>query len=290
MYTIAGATGRVGSAAAECLLAQGAEVRVLVRDGGRGEGWWHRGAEVCVTDLRDRSGLAAALAGSSGFFALLPFDLTASDIEGDQRRLIASITGAVKDAGVPHVTMLSSLGAELAEGTGPIRWLHQLECGLRETGAAVTAVRPGHFQEKVRDVLAFARAVEMYPVFASSPDEPVPMVATRDVGAVVAEALASPPSAHQVIDVEGPEYSERRVAQELGRALGKPLTVAKIPRPDWEGALMDAGLSQVAADLVAELYDADAWGMLRPTGDRYVRGRTPLERTLRDLVGVGQAA
>jgi hypothetical protein len=33
---------------------------------------------------------------------------------------------------VPHVVVLSSVGADLAEGTGPVRWLHHLEQRLTE--------------------------------------------------------------------------------------------------------------------------------------------------------------
>ena len=45
MYAVAGATGRVGSATARHLLADGAEVRVLVRDRRRVEEWMPRARE-----------------------------------------------------------------------------------------------------------------------------------------------------------------------------------------------------------------------------------------------------
>lgn len=286
MFTIAGATGQVGSAVAGRLLDAGAEVTVLVRDEVKGAGWARRGAGVRTADLTDRAGLTAALLGSEGFFALLPFDLFGADLESDQRRLIDAIAEAVATAEVPHVAMLSSLGADLPGGTGPIRWLHDLEQRLRTTQAVVTAVRSAHFQEKLADLLGAIRGAGVYPVFGDSADVPIPMVATRDVAAVIADALLARPRIGEVIDVLGPEYTEREVAERVAAALGRPVEVATVPRPGWAPALVEAGLSQDAAELIAELYDGEQRGLLAPRGDRSVRGETPIDDTVRNLLSV----
>jgi uncharacterized protein YbjT (DUF2867 family) len=110
------------------------------------------------------------------------------------------------------------------------------------------------------------------------------MIATRDIGAVAAEALLSPPPTSEVIDLEGPAYTERQVAEKLGAALGKPLQVVNIPRPAWVDSLVETGLPRHIAELIAELYDADQRGILQPRGDRRVHGRTPIDETLRNLV------
>lgn len=286
MYTIAGVTGRVGSIVAEHLLAQGAPVRVLVRDEAKERDWSERGAEVAIADLDDRDALAAAMRGSDGVFVLLPFDLTAGATAGHTASRVASIAGAVADSQVPHVAVLSSAGADLPEGTGPIVGLHDLEEALRATPATVSAIRSGHFQEKVTDVLAPARDAGIYPVFASSADVPKPMVATRDIGEAVARTLQSPPAGSEVVDLVGPAYTERQVAAVLGAALGRDLEVVTIPQAGWVDALVDAGLpAEVAMELVG-LYEADDRGVLVARGDRTVRCTTELETTIAQLVGV----
>jgi uncharacterized protein YbjT (DUF2867 family) len=284
MHVIAGATGRVGSAAAAALLAAGADTRVLVRDAARGAAWADRGADVAVADLSDRGALTAALTDADGLFALLPFDLTAPDLRAHARTLTDAVAGAVRESGVRHVVVLSSGGADLPNGTGPIVGLHDLEVALRATGAVVTAVRPGHFQEKVADVLDLARDTGVYPVLAASADSPHPLVATRDVGAVVARALLDPPDRSQVLDVLGPVATEREVAAVLAAALGRDLDVVTVPEPAWADALVDAGLPRHAAEAVAELYRADDRGLLAPRGDRVEHGTTPLAETVARLV------
>jgi uncharacterized protein YbjT (DUF2867 family) len=284
MYTVAGASGRVGSATANRLLEDGHQVRVLVRDPAKGAYWAERGAEVRVVDLTDRGGLSRALSGSRGAFLLLPFDLTSIDIAGDTQRMVGAISGAVADSGIPHVVMLSSGGADLPEGTGPIVGLHQLEVALHRTGTVLTALRSGHFQEKVTDVLDAARHGGIYPVFASSADVPIPMVATEDLGAIAARHLQQPPVRSEVVDVLGPSYTERQVAEQLGRALARPLEVVTIPREGWHRTLVESGLGPEVGDVMVGLFDADERGLLAPRGDRCERGTAPLEDTLAQLL------
>lgn len=282
MYAITGVTGHVGGAVAQELLAAGAPVRAVVRDPEKGRSWSEAGAEVAVADLADRTALAAALAGCRGAFVMLPTIPTGTDT--DHRAMADSIGAAVAHSGVPHVVALSSIGADVPEGTGPVRWLHHLEKRLGETGAVLTCIRSPHFQEKVEDVLAAATGSGVYPVFADSADVAVPMVATRDVGAAAAESLLSPPEAGEVVDLDAPAYTEQQVADELAAVLGRPVRVVLVPRPGWLDALSGAGVpAPLAAELV-ELYAAEQRGLLQPRSDRRRRCTTTLDETLRRVV------
>src|SRR5690625_2281321 len=191
MYVVAGVTGRVGSATARQLLDAGAEVRVLVRHYADAEAWDAQGAQARVVSLEDQAALSAALTGCSGFFTLLPFDLTVDDVDAHADALVASIVGAVVEQQVPHVVMLSSGGADLAEGTGPITGLHRLERALLASGVILTALRSGHFQEKVDDVLGRVREGGVYPASATSGATPVPTVASRAIRDAAARPLVS---------------------------------------------------------------------------------------------------
>lgn len=282
MYTITGVTGHVGAVIAGELLNRGAPVRAVVRDPAKREAWEQQGAETAVADFNDRAALAGALRGSDGAFILLPTIPTAGDAE--HRQLADSIAGAVADSGVPHVVLLSSIGADLADGTGPVRWLYHLETRLRQTDAVLSAIRSCHFQEKVETVLGAVLGAGIYPVFGETADVPTPMVATRDVGKVAVETLLAPPSTSEAIDLEGPEYTEREVADQLAATLGKPLRVVTIPRPGWIDAMLDAGLPEPFARELAALYDAEQHGLLHLRGDRRHTCTTRIDETLRDVV------
>jgi uncharacterized protein YbjT (DUF2867 family) len=228
--------------------------------------------------------LAEAFRGCDGAFVLLPATEAGSDFHTDQRALADAIADATEASGVPHVVLLSSIGAEHASGTGPLLPLHHVENRLRAGTAVVSALRSAHFQEKVTDVLGAVLEAGVYPNFGESADVAKPMNATRDIGAVVAESLLSPPGASAIVALEGPWYTERPGAEALAAALGKHVEVVNIPRDGWVDALADAGVPRDFAVVLAELYDADERGMLRPQGDRVVRLTTPIEETLRQLL------
>src|SRR5690606_10785283 len=66
MFVITGATGHVGSVAAETLLAAGHQVRVVVRDAAKAARLKALGAEVFVADLTDQAALARSVRGARG--------------------------------------------------------------------------------------------------------------------------------------------------------------------------------------------------------------------------------
>lgn len=278
MYTITGVTGHVGGAAARELLTDGAPVRVVVHDSEQRAAWAKRGAETAIADFDDPPALAQALRGSQGAFVLLPTMPGGGDAE--HRHMADSIAAAVAQSGVPHVVVLSSLGADLAEGTGPIRWLHHLESRLGETDALLSVLRSCHFQEKVETMLGAAVGEGVYPVFGENVDAAVPMIATRDIGTIAAEALLRPPAATEVVDLIGPASSEQDVADHLAALLGRSLQVVAIPRGGWVDAMVDAGLPAPMAQELAELSEAGQRGLLEPRGDRQRHGTTPIEHTL----------
>ena len=285
MFVIAGVTGHVGSVVAKELLAKGQKIKVLVRDAAKGATWSSQGAEVAVGALDDSASLTAALKGASGFFTLLPPNYQSTDFYAEQRKTADSIAAAVKASGVPHVVLLSSVGADLETGTGPIKGLHYLEKALHATGVKLTAIRAGYFQENAGNALAPARHMGIFPNMSPSADYPMPMIATHDIGVLAAKELLAKPAKSEVVDLHGPAYSIRQVAEKLGEALGKPLKVLDVPPEGQVTAMIQGGFSQHIAEIFAEMYAGFASGKVKPSGDRMVQGTTTIDGVIKSLVG-----
>jgi uncharacterized protein YbjT (DUF2867 family) len=284
MFVIAGVSGHVGGMAARELLAAKQPVKVIVRDAKKGKEWSDRGAEIAVGSLEDAAFLAGALKGAQGFFTLLPPNYTATNFYAAQRTTADAIAQGVKQSGVPHVVILSSIGADLDAGNGPIKGLHYLENKIRETGAKLTALRAAYFQENVGNSVAPARDQGIYPNFTPARDYPMPMIATRDIGVVVAQALRSPAGKSEIVDVMGPLYTTNQVVEKLGKALGKQLQIVDIPKAQHVPAMVQAGLPQQIAEAFAEMYEGFATGKITPKGDRTVQGQTALDDTIQNIV------
>ena len=255
MFVIAGASGHTGGAAVEALLAQGRKVRVVVRDEAKGAAWRSRGAEVAVADLADAAALSAALAGAQAAYVLVPPQYGAADLIAAQRPIADALGAAVSRSGIPHVVLLSSIGAQLAEGNGPIRSLHYAESVLRRAAKGLTLLRAAYFLENWAPVLDEVRTRGVLPTFLT-PGRPVPMVATQDIGRSAAAALVEPIAGQRVIELSGPrEFTPEAVAAALGARAGRKIELLGLPLDAVEPGLTAAGFPAGTAKLFREMYD-----------------------------------
>jgi uncharacterized protein YbjT (DUF2867 family) len=283
-YVVAGVTGRVGSVVADALLTRGEEVRVIVRDAARGGVWGQRGADVAIGSLDDPGFVGRTLREAAGFFTLLPENVAPDDFQGARRRMADAVAAGVRDSGVPHVVMLSAIAAVLPDGNGPAKHLHYCEQQLKAVAQRFTALRACYFQENLASVLPAATHAGIYPNFLASADSPIPMIATSDVGRFAADALMSAPTKTEVVDLFGPLYSIRQVAEHLGVSLRKTLVVVDIPPPRHSDTLVDAGVPRPIADAVAELFAAFNSGLIVPQGDRQLIGTTTIDTVIAQYV------
>ena len=146
--TITGATGNIGGRLAEQLLERGVRVRAVGRSEDRLARLVAKGAEPRAGDLTDAGFLADAFRGADAAFVMIPPHYTAVDFRVYQRSIVESFVEALRETKVPRAVVLSSLGAELAEGTGPIAGLHELEERLAEVpGLSLVVLRPAYFME-----------------------------------------------------------------------------------------------------------------------------------------------
>lgn len=279
MFVVAGVTGHVGSIVAKALLEKKQPVKVIVRDAQKGAEWSKRGAEVAVGSLEDAAFLTTALKNAKGFFTLLPPNYAAQDFYAFQRKTADAIGQAVKASGVKNVVILSSVGADLDGGNGPIKGLNYLEKVIRGTNAHLTAIRAGYFQENALAMLEAARQMSIMPCFSASADYPFPMIATKDIGALAAKELMALNTKSENVDLHGPAYSIRQVAEKLGARLGKKLNVVEIPAAGHVDAMMKAGFSKHIAEVYAEMYQGFNTGKIMPRGDRMVQGTTTIDET-----------
>jgi uncharacterized protein YbjT (DUF2867 family) len=284
MYVVAGVTGNTGKVVADALLAQKKPVRVIVRDAKKGEPWKARGAEVAVAELDDAAALTAALRGAEGAYLLLPPNFGSTSVRADNARRTKAFVDAIDASGVKHVVLLSSVGAQHADGTGPIASLHDAEIALAKTRAAVTFVRASYFMENTASSL-YALGDGALPGFLKL-DVAIPMVATDDIGAVAAKALLEGGKGKSVIELAGPrDYSPRDVAAALTRILGKTITAQLGPESAIVPALKGAGMNDEWAALYRDMIVGVNSGHVAFEGGaaRALRGPTDLDVVLRRL-------
>ena len=285
MFVMLGASGNTGTVVAETLLTQKKKVRVVLRDAAKGQAWKEAGADVSIADVEDGAALERAFRGAEGAYVLLPPNFSSSQVRVDNNRRASAIAAAVEAAGIPHVVMLSSVGAQQAHGTGPVLALRDAEATLTRAHAAVTFVRAAYFMENWGRAL-YAVPQGVLPAFLLA-DKAIPMVATRDIGTAVARLLAEGGRGKRVIELAGPrEYSPRDVAAALARIVGKPIAVQQAPEEAMAPALMGAGMNAEWARLFQELtHGLNAGIVVWEGGHPLWRGETDMQTVLSTLIG-----
>jgi len=278
MITVMGATGNTGRKIAETLLGRGERVRALGRSEKKLAELASAGAEVLAGDTTDAAFLAEAFRGADAVYTLLPTDRQAPDYRAEQDRQGEAIVKAVRESGARWVVALSSVGAELSEGTGVIEGLHAQEERLgRLEGVNVLLLRPVSFFENFYEALEMIRH-QGIAGDSVAPDLEIPMIATRDIAEVAARALAARDwQGIAVRELLGQrDLSHAEATRILGERIGKPdLQYVQFSYDDMAQALVDAGLSGSFARLYVEMTRAFNEQRVRPSAGRTPENTTP---------------
>jgi len=278
MIVITGATGHTGRPAADILLSHGQKVRVIGRSADRLAEFAAKGAEAFVGELSDTARLTQAFAGADAVYALIPADISAPDLAAYQDRISDALAIAIRDSGVKYVVVLSSVGAHLPERTGPILGLRRMEQRIAGiAGINALLLRPPFFMENtLMQIPVIQKMGRMGGV--QNGDLKIPMIATRDIGAVAATALESRNftgiSTRELLGQRDLSYDE--AAKFIGAAIGIPmLSYSRIPALIFKPALRQFGVSESVADAYVEMSESMNKGYLVPEEPRTAANTTP---------------
>ena len=284
MYAITGITGKVGGALALSLLADKRSVRAVLRDQAKAGEWQARGCEIALAGMDDAASLAAAFKGAAGVFILPPSEFDPQPGFPEARRVIEAVRAALVEARPAKVVCLSTIGAD-APHENLLTQRTLMEEGLGDTGLPVTFLRPGWFMENAAWDVAAARDEGVLRSFLQPADKPVPMVATKDVGATAAALLREEWHGTRVVELEGPaRVSPNDLARALAAALGRTVMVEIVPRETWEPLFRAQGARNPLPRI--RMLDGfnEGWIEFRDGGRSAIKGTTALETVIAQLV------
>jgi len=282
--TVLGATGHVGRRVAEHLLEHHRRVRVVGRSAGRLAELAGRGAEPHAGSLDDPELVRRACDGARAVFSMIPPGLPGEDVRAAQNRVSAAIADGLAAAGVAYVVNLSSIGAEVPYGTGPIAGLHDHEerlDGLDDV--AIVHLRPASFMENLLQTIPMIRGQGA--CFGPLPgDLPQPMIATADIADEAARLLFELGFGDKTTrELLGPrDYTLQEAMHVLGGAIGRPdLGYVQISYEAARDAMVGLGMPPHVVDSYLEMVRAMESGKIHPAEPRLPENTTPT--TLEDF-------
>lgn len=249
---ITGATGNTGGQLAQQLIEAGANVSVLVRHPEKLHPVIRQNATVHQGSLEDTQFVIEATQGAEALYWVVPYNFGAADFRAYQRHVGDVAAAAIAANQIPYVVNLSSNGAHLPEGMGPISGLYKVEQQLNAVAQNLVHLRPGFFMENYLMQLASIRSANsvFLPV---SGDRRLAMIATQDIATVSADLLLQRNwSGHSVWGLHGPaDLSFDEAAAILSQELGRSIVHVPITSEQFRAELLKIGASEsVAADYV----------------------------------------
>ena len=222
---ITGVRGKTGAPLAELLVAR-PDVEVL---GGSSDPSSITSDGISPTSFSwdDRSGWAAATQGVDAMYLVRPD-------RADAPELVAALL-----AETARDTRIVLLSEQDADSFAPGSWALRVEQAVRESGHAWTMLRPSWFMQVFTDPRYYRDEIAEHGrlPFASG-EATVAWIDARDIAAVAERALLEEGHDGRVYELSGPEaLTLPRTAQELSRALGRPVSHVEITIADAVAAM-----------------------------------------------------
>lgn len=258
-YTLTGGAGNITKPLALALLQAGHTVTVIGRDAAKLKELTQAGAIAAIGSVEDVSFLTAAFSGADALYTMVPPTHAATDWKAYIGLIGQNYATAITAAGVKQVVNLSSVGAHLPDGVGPVSGLHRAEKALNTlTDVNILHLRPAYFFQNLLANIPLVKGMGIIGANFSAAAGKFPIVATDDIAAVAAEALLSLDfQGHTIRYIASDETGTDQIAQVLGAAIGKPdLVWVKFTDEQALGGMIQAGLQEEVAKNYAEMNHA----------------------------------
>lgn len=269
-------TGNTGRRIAEQLIAAGEQVAVLVRDPNKLTDVIRQNATVYQGSVDNPEALVQATQNAEALYLVVPYNFGATNLRQWQRQVGEAVATAIATHSIPYVVNLSSNGAHLPDGMGPISGLHAVEQALNAVATNVVHLRPGFFMENYLMQLDAIRTTHQ--VFMPIADgRRLAMIATQDIADVATKLLRDRSWQGQtILGLHGAaDVSFDEAAQILGQVLNHPITHVETTLEQFRDTLLQMEATENVAAEYVEMWSGLARHDYAPAEPRTSETTTP---------------
>jgi uncharacterized protein YbjT (DUF2867 family) len=249
--TIGGSLGNIGRPLAQRLVKAGHDVTVISSQVARQLEIEALGASAAIGSVSDADFLSRALTGADAVFAMTPPNLGGSNVIANTVNAGAAYADAIRKANVKRVVMLSSIGAHLPTGNGPIAAIHKIEKIYDQLpDVSATYLRAGYFYNNFYHDIPMIRNAGIEGSNFSATTL-MPLVHPEDIAIAAAEELIKTPNGTTVRYIVGDIRTGDDIAKVLGAAIAKP----ELPWVEFSDEQAIQGMTQAGVpEEIARLY------------------------------------
>jgi len=255
-YVLTGGAGNISKPLAEQLLKAGHQVTVIGRNPEHLKPLIDQGAKAAIGSVEDVAFLTEAFKGADAVYTMVPPIFEVDDWKSYIGQIGKNYAEAIKAAGVKYVVNLSSIGAHMEEGAGPVSGLYRVEQSLNELKYVnVKHIRPGYFFYNFYGNIGMIKGMNIFGSNSAKADDKMVLSDPTDIAAAIAEELMNLNfTGHSVRYIASDERTPVEVAKVLGTAIGKPeLPYVEFSDEDTLNGLKGAGLHEEIAKNYTEM-------------------------------------
>jgi uncharacterized protein YbjT (DUF2867 family) len=223
-YVITGSIGHISKPLVEGLVKAGHTVTVITSKTDNAATIEGLGAKAAVGSVEDAEFLKDAFAGADAVYLMIPPKWGVTDWRGHQNTVGDNYIAAIRANNTPFVVLLSSIGAHMGNGAGPVDGLHDMEQKLKTVeGLNVKVLRPSYFMYNLFNMIGLVKGMGI--MGSNFGEEKLVLVHTSDIAKVALQNLLNLDfTGHQIQYIASDERTGAEIARVLGEAVGKPET------------------------------------------------------------------
>src|SRR3954452_11955402 len=129
-YTITGSLGHISKPVSEKLIANGHDVTIITSNANNETAIKEMGAKAAVGSVEDAQFLTDAFKNADAVYTMIPPNWNPVNWKAWIAGIGSNYAKAIRDTGVKYIVNLSSIGAHMPEGCGPVSGLYRVEAAL----------------------------------------------------------------------------------------------------------------------------------------------------------------
>ena len=255
-YVITGGAGNISKPLSLSLLQKGHQVTVIGRSKANLQELIDAGAKAAIGSVEDVDFLIQSFTGADAVYAMVPPNFNVTDWKAHIGTVGEIYAKAINASAVKQVVFLSSVGADLSDGCGPVTGLYRAEQALQKLKEVnIVYLRPPYFYNNLFANIGLIKNMGIMGSNFSSPTGKFPIVAPVDIAEVAASYLLNANfKGHQVHYLSSDETSTDEIASVIGKAIGKPdLKWIQFSDEQALQGMLQAGLSEEIAKNYTEM-------------------------------------
>lgn len=174
--------------------------------------------------MEDAAFLKTAFAGAQAAYLMIPPKWALQGTWKDyQKKVILNYIDALKINGIRHVVFLSSIGAHLGKGTGPVDGVSAGEWYLsQERNINVKILRPSYFYYNLLNMIPMIKNMNIMGANFGGSKEKLVLTHTSDIANIAAAHLLGLKfKGHTIEYIASDERHPKEIAEVLSKAVGK---------------------------------------------------------------------